>query len=96
VDRSTERDARTGIRRFYEGAVNPQEPFQTLLREAEQAHARGDHRTERVNYQRVQELLYAEHRSKYPLTWDTDGDKALEALLHRLLSDACTAAVSGP
>lgn len=68
VDRSTERDARTGIRRFYEGAVNPQEPFQTLLREAEQAHARGDHRTERVNYQRVQELLYAEHRSKYPLT----------------------------
>jgi hypothetical protein len=96
VDKSSERDARVGIRRFYEGVVNPQEPFQTLLREAEQAHSRGDHRTERANYQRVQELLYAEHRSKYPLTWDTDGDKALEALLHRLLGDACTAAVSGP
>src|SRR5262249_8240374 len=63
-------------------------PYQVLLREAQQAHSRGDRATERQRYRQVLALLRAERRSKYEsVTGTPRSDEQLAECLSTLLSD---------
>jgi len=66
----------------------PLEPYQIYLREAQQAFARGDRRTERQMYRKVLELLQAERGTfERGLTGSRSNDKALEQRLVILLGN---------
>ena len=74
----------------------PLEPYQVLLREAQQAHAQGDTSLERRRYRRVLDMLHAEDKNKNEgLTGlaepslnsrDAPNDEELENLLSKLLA----------
>ncbi len=83
---------RERIESEYFGSSNPEsnadlEPYQILLRDAQRAYTRGDHKTERRDYVRVLEMLRAE-RSGYEkgLTGSRTRDRELEEALSVLLS----------
>ncbi len=83
------RQARSAIeQQFFGDTTKPLVPFQVLLREAQQAHSRGDRRAERETYQRVLELLRAEQRIGFSsVTGSQVEDKRLEELISELLND---------
>ena len=65
------------------------EPFQLLIRQALQAHRRGDLDTERQLYKRVLDLLHAEGKNKFTgltgnIYGETDSDEELEKLINTL------------
>lgn len=63
-------------------------PYQIMLREAQQAHSRGDRRIERLYYHKVLELLRAESTGRTKgLTGSHARDKELEQRLVTLLSE---------
>jgi hypothetical protein len=63
------------------------EPYQILLRDAQQAYSRGDHRAQRDCYGKVLDLLRAERGSEEKgLTGSRSKDKELEEALLVLLS----------
>ena len=73
----------------------PLEPYQVLLREAQQAHAQGNTELERRRYRRVLDMLHAEDKNKNEgltglaepsLSRDAPNDSELEKLLSRLLA----------
>jgi hypothetical protein len=85
---SKQAEARQQIAAFYGSASLPLRPFQVLLREAQQAHSRGDRSTERQKYRQVHALLRAEKRSKYEnLTGTPSDDEQLAELLSILLAN---------
>jgi len=75
----------------------PLEPYQVLLREAQQAHAQGNIQLEQRRYRRVLDMLHAEDKNKnVGLTGlaepslnsqDAPNDRELEQLLSKLLAD---------
>jgi hypothetical protein len=80
--------ARQDIVQFYGAEAATLAPYQILLREAQQAHSRGDLKLERQKYQRVLTLLRAEGRTEYDgLTGTPSGDAELAKLLSILLAD---------
>ena len=83
------REARAKIEKeFFGDESKPLAPYQVLLREAQQAHSRGDRRAEREVYQRVVELLRAERRIGFTsVTGKELDDKKLEDLISELLAD---------
>src|SRR5262245_30810293 len=63
-------------------------PYQVLLREAQQAHTRGEFATERKKYRDVLALLRAEGRTRFEgLTGTPSGDQDLEEQLSILLAN---------
>jgi hypothetical protein len=78
--------ARRDIAQFYGSDAAQLRPYQVLLREAQQAHSRGDHAVEQQRYRDVLRLLRAEGRSKFEgLTGTPDSDERLYKLLAILL-----------
>jgi hypothetical protein len=62
-------------------------PYQLLLREAQQAHSRGDLALERQKYREVLRMLRAEGRGKFEgLTGTPKSDQDLAKLLGTMLS----------
>jgi hypothetical protein len=57
--------ARDMLRLYYIGKEAPFEAYQLTLREALQAHSRGDAKTERRRYRKVLDMLKAEGHDKY-------------------------------
>jgi len=85
---SRQTDARTAIAQFYGNDLAPLKPFQVLLREAQQAHSRGDRSLERQRYRQVLGLLRSERRSKYEtITGVPSEDEQLANYLSVLLSN---------
>lgn len=78
--------ARAKIASFYGGSHGTIEPYQLLLRDAQRAHSRGDHITQRAKYREVLRLLRAEHRSS-SLTETQSGDQDLEAAIAAVLDE---------
>jgi hypothetical protein len=76
--------ARQQIAEFYGREGVPLQPYQIYLREARQAHSRGDTQTERDRYHKVLALLRAEGKRKF--TGLTHDDEQLEHLIAVLLS----------
>jgi hypothetical protein len=87
VDRRAE--ARQEIEKDYFGSdVSQLRLYQVLLREAQQAHSRGDRAAERQRYRQVLSLLRAEGRSQFEgLTGSPRDDDRLVDLLSILLAD---------
>lgn len=79
-DAEARRQARFQIATFYKESEAPLAPYQLLLRDAQRAHSRGDHATERAKYREVLRLLRAEHRPA-SLTESHEGDRELEAAI---------------
>jgi hypothetical protein len=83
-------NARWRIEEEYFANLNSAEPlsdYQVLLREAQQAHSRGDHETERRKYREVLNMLREERRPfERGLTGSRRRDKELESLITVLLS----------
>lgn len=80
--------ARRQIATFYKEPRGTLEPYQQYLRDAQQAHSRGDVEAEKRLYRRVLNLLHAEGRSRFAsLTRTPREDKELEGLLSILMSD---------
>lgn len=82
--------ARQRIEDSYFGADNVGnaglEPYQLLLREAQRAYTRGDHKVERDNYRKVLEMLRAERGShERGLTGSRTRDRQLEEAISVLL-----------
>lgn len=63
----------------------PLKPYQRLLRDALEAHARGDYNTERARYRQVLKLLRAERSEFEGITGSPTRDRELEAQLTILL-----------
>jgi hypothetical protein len=81
-------DARQQLTTYYGNDASALRPFQVLLREAQQAHSRGDRATERQRYRQVLALLRTERRSKYEnVTGTPGGDEQLAECLSILLGD---------
>jgi len=71
---------------FFAKKGKPLEPYQLLLRDAQQAHNRGDLRTERQDYQQVLKLLRAERETfQRGLTGSLKSDQELETYITRIL-----------
>lgn len=79
--------ARIKIASFYGGSRGAIEPYQLLLRDAQRAHSRGDHDTERAKYREVLRLLRAENRAS-SLTETQSGDQELEAAIAVVLEES--------
>jgi hypothetical protein len=80
--------ARRDIVQFYGADAAELQPYQILLREAQQAHSRGDRKLERQKYQRVLSLIHTEGRTDYDrLTGTPSGDAELARLLSVLLAN---------
>lgn len=80
-------EVRQEVASFYGTETTNLRPFQVLLREAQQAHSRGDRTTERQKYRQVLALLRSEKRSKYENVTGTPGDdERLAELLSILLT----------
>ena len=85
---SSQAEARRKVSEFYRQPRDPLLPYQQYLRDAQRAHSRGDHETERKLYRRVLRLLHAEGRSRFAsVTRTPREDKELEALLAVLLAE---------
>jgi hypothetical protein len=89
-DRSSDDErvkARTQISRDYFTELDnqPLKPYEIYLRDAQQAHVRGDKKTERAMYHKVLELLRAERLPGESLTGTVQRDKELEDCLVTLL-----------
>jgi hypothetical protein len=81
-------ESRRELAMYYGGETAQLQPYQVLLREAQQAHSRGDQAMERQRYRDVLRLLRAEGRSKFEgLTGTPNSDEKLAGLLSILLSD---------
>jgi len=77
---------RRRIETYYMNQPGPLAPYQLHLREAEQAHSRGDVRTEQQHYRKVLDLLRSEGRSRFRgLTGTPSSDEELEKLLSSVL-----------
>jgi hypothetical protein len=84
---SQQAEVREQIASFYGADGSPLKPFQVLLREAQQAHSRGDRAIERQKYRQVLGLLRSEKRSKYEnVTGTPSDDEKLAEWLSILLS----------
>jgi predicted lipid-binding transport protein (Tim44 family) len=72
---------------YYKGQREPLAAYQSRLRQAQQAYSRGDRKTANQNYRKVLELLRSEGANRFGgLTGTPSGDKRLEELLSRMLS----------
>lgn len=81
-------DARRDLAQYYGNDAAALRPYQVLLREAQQAHSRGDRSLERQRYRDVLRLLRAEGRSKFEgLTGTPASDEKLSQLLAILLAE---------
>lgn len=81
-------EARQQLATFYGADATALAPYQVLLREAQQAHSRGDRATERQRYRQVLALLRAERRSKYETVTGTPrSDEQLAECLSILLGN---------
>ena len=88
VDSREEAVIRQKIEFYYKDQEGALEPYQTMLRDAQQARSRGDRPTEQQNYRKVLELLHAERdpRERFRgLTGTPKSDQDLEKLLASLL-----------
>jgi hypothetical protein len=84
---SQQAEVRQQIASFYGVDGSTLRPFQVLLREAQQAHSRGDRAMERQKYRQVLALLRSEKRSKYEnVTGTPSDDERLAQWLSILLS----------
>ncbi len=85
--RTTRAEAREKLRGFYEAPPRSSlQPYQMQLRQAQQAHSRGDHNAETACYRKVLAQLRAENRSPYTgLTGSPTRDGELEGYLSILL-----------
>ena len=80
--------ARRELAQYYGSDAAQLRPFQILLREAQQAHSRGDRALERQRYRDVLRLLRAEGRSQFEgLTGTKGSDEQLSKLLAILLTE---------
>jgi hypothetical protein len=80
-------EVRQDIATFYGNETASLRSYQVLLREAQQAHSRGDHATEKQRYRQVLALLRSEKRSRYENVTGTPGDdERLAELVAILLS----------
>jgi len=80
-------EVRQEVAGFFGNDAAPPRHYQVLLREAQQAHSRGDHATERQRYRQVLALLRSEKRSRYEnVTGSPGDDERLAELLAILLS----------
>lgn len=80
--------ARRDLAIYYGTEAVQLRPHQVLLREAQQAHSRGDFATERQRYRQVLALLRAEGRNQYVgLTGAPKDDEELARLLSILLAN---------
>jgi len=80
--------ARHDLAIYYGSEAVQLRPYQVLLREAQQAHSRGDFATERQRYRQVLALLRAEGRNQYiGLTGTPKDDEELARLLSILLAN---------
>ena len=78
--------ARSQLMNYLPKPPNPDKPYQSLIRVADQAHARKDFADERDAYRKVLKLL-REERSPYKgLTGSPRSDHELERLLEKLLA----------
>ena len=85
---SQQAEVRQQIASFYGADGSTLKPFQVLLREAQQAHSRGDRAMERQKYRQVLGLLRSEKRSKYEnVTGTPSDDEKLAQWLSILLSN---------
>jgi hypothetical protein len=85
---SQQAEVRQQIASFYGVDGSTLKPFQVLLREAQQAHSRGDRAMERQKYRQVLALLRSEKRSKYEnVTGTPSDDEKLAEWLSILLSN---------
>jgi hypothetical protein len=85
---SSRAEARRKLAEFYRQPREELLPYQQSLRDAQQAHSRGDHETEQELYRRVLRLLHAEGRSRFAsVTRTPREDKELEALLAILMAE---------
>jgi len=81
-------EARQQVAAYYGTDATALAPYQVLLREAQQAHSRGDRATERQRYRQVLGLLRAERRSKYEsVTGSPERDEQLAQNLSILLGN---------
>jgi hypothetical protein len=79
--------ARRDLVQYYGVEGGNLSPYQLILREAQQAHSRGDLAVERQRYRDVLRLLRAEGRGKYEgLTGTPNSDEKLAKLLGTLLA----------
>lgn len=80
-------EAREQLAQFFGNDTTTLRPYQILLREAQQAHSRGDRATERQRYRQVLGLLRSEKRSKNEtVTGIPSEDEQLAQWLSVLLS----------
>ncbi len=85
---SQQAEVRQQMASFYGVDGSALKPFQVLLREAQQAHSRGDRAMERQKYRQVLGLLRSEKRSKYEnVTGTPSDDERLAQWLSILLSN---------
>jgi hypothetical protein len=82
---NTRHEAQAAVASFYGRAEGNLQPYQLLLRDAQRAHSRGDHATERANYREVLRLLRAENRQT-SVTETHQGDEELEKAIAVLLA----------
>ncbi len=81
-------EAREQLAQFFGNDTTALRPYQILLREAQQAHSRGDRATERQRYRQVLGLLRSEKRSKNEtVTGIPSEDEQLAQWLSVLLSN---------
>jgi hypothetical protein len=80
-------EVRQEVAGFFGNDAAALRPYQVLLREAQQAHSRGDHATKKQRYRQVLALLRSEKRSRYEnVTGSPGDDERLAELLAILLS----------
>jgi hypothetical protein len=76
---------------YYKGQKEPLAPYQSHLRQAQQAYSRGDRKTAQNHYRKVLDMLRAEGRSRFlGLTGTPTSDKRLEEMLSQLLGQDYT------
>lgn len=82
-------EARAKLRDFWEAKPGAAvQPYQFELRQAQQAHSRGDYAAERAGYRKVMNRLLAEDRNPYVgLTGSPTRDLELQSHLSLLLGD---------
>ena len=80
------RQARSTISQYYREGDASLAPYQLLLRDAQRAHSRGDHATERARYRQVLRMLRAENRPT-SLTETHEGDQELQEAIAQVLRE---------
>jgi hypothetical protein len=85
-DPGSKDEARLQIKGHYMGESASLKPYERKLREAIQAHHRGDNKTERARYREVLNMLHDESNPIEGLTGDPERDRHLKDQLGTLLS----------